>query len=201
MALTSHLIKVFEKVIRNHLVYFLESNNLFNPSQHGFRKGRSCLSELLCHMEEILHELSQGKNVDVVYLDYAKAFDKVDFNVLLKKLKHTGIQGKLLQWIESFITGRSQAVVVNGVLSDISKVLSGVPQGSVLGPLLFLLLIGDIDLGVVGSSVKSFADDTRVVTPIASTNDISTAQHNLNIIYDWTSASNLEFNTTKFELL
>ena len=154
VALTSHIIKIFEKVIRNHLVNFLECNDLFNPSQHGFRKGRSCLSELLCHMEEILHGLSEGKNVDVVYLDYAKAFDKVDFNVLLKKLKHTGIQGKLLQWIESFIKGRSQAVVVNGVLSDISEVLSGVPQGSVLGPLLFLLLIGDIDSGVVGSSSR-----------------------------------------------
>ena len=155
VALTSHIIKIFEKIIRNHLVYFLESNDLFNPSQHGFRKGRSCLSELLCHMDEISHGLSEGKNVDVVYLDYAKAFDKVDFNVLLKKLKHTGIQGKLLQWIESSIKG-VQAVVVNGVLSDISEVLPGVPQGSVLGPLLFLLLIGDIDFGIVGSTIKKF---------------------------------------------
>ena len=107
VALTSHFIKIFEKILKKRMVNFLESNNLFNPGQHGFRKGRSCLSELLLHYDEILAELTQNKNVDVAYLDFAKAFDKVDFGVLLNKLYKLGIRGKILKWIESFLKERT----------------------------------------------------------------------------------------------
>ena len=104
VALTSHLIKVFEKVIRNKLVAFLEENNLFNNSQHGFRSGRSCLSQLLDYHDRIIHLLEKGLNVDSVYLDFAKAFDKVDHKILLHKLSVLGVRGKMLAWIESFLS-------------------------------------------------------------------------------------------------
>ena len=101
IALTSHLIKVFEKVVRTHLVNFLDENNIFNPNQHGFRIGRSCLSQLLAHYDKIVSLLERGVNVDTIYLDFSKAFDKVDHGILLKKLSLIGIRGKVLTWIES----------------------------------------------------------------------------------------------------
>ena len=94
IALTSHLIKIFEKVIRKYIVAYIEENSLFNDSQHGFRSGRSCLSQLLAHYDLITSLLESGHNVDVVYLDFAKAFDKVDFNITLSKLHSLGITGK-----------------------------------------------------------------------------------------------------------
>ena len=115
--------------------------------------------------------LEQGFNVDVVYLDFAKAFDKVDHNILLHKLKSLGINGKTLRWIQSFLEDRVQRVVVNGQLSTPSQVISGVPQGSVLGPLLFLVLIGDIDENIVNSLIASFADDTRATKGIKTETD------------------------------
>ena len=201
VALTSHIIKVFEKILKNHIVRFLEDNSLFNPGQHGFRKGRSCLSELLAHFDEIIDGLINGANIDVVYLDFAKAFDKVDFNVLLKKLHKIGVRGKLHDWIKSFLTDRTLYVVVNGVMSLPCLVLSGVAQGSVLGPLLFLIMLIDIDTNITGSSVKSFADDTRVLKTVYDISDINVQEGSLNQIYSWAKINNLEFNDTKFELL
>ena len=108
IALTSHLIKVFEKVVRNSMVQYLEENELFNSSQHGFRRRRSCLSQLLSHFENIIGRLEADDNVDVIYLDFSKAFDKVDHIILLKKLELLGISGKLLIWIKSFLLDRRQ---------------------------------------------------------------------------------------------
>ena len=129
IALTSHLIKVFEKVIRNKLVEYLEENNLFNSGQHGFRTGRSCLSQLLDYHDRIISLLERGLNVDSIYLDFTKAFDKVDHKILLAKLSALDIRGKLLTWIESFLSSRTQSVIVNGVLSKPCPAISGVPQG------------------------------------------------------------------------
>ena len=127
--LTSHPVKIVEKVLRKKIVSFLERNDLFNSSQHGFRTGRSCLSQLLAHYDKILSLLDQGHNVDVIYLDFAKAFDKLDFNVTLSKLKAFGTDGNIGRWIQSFLTGRYQTVIVNGSKDFPAPVLSGVPQG------------------------------------------------------------------------
>ena len=201
IALTSLIIKLFEKIVRTNIAEHLDSNNLLNNSQHGFRKGRSCVSQLLNHYDKILSLLESGLNVDVIYLDFAKAFDKVDHAIVLSKLSLLGIKGKLLDWIKSFLTDRTQYVVVNGFLSDPCKVISGVPQGSVLGPLLFLVLIGDIDADINSSFLSSFADDTRVGKGIKATNDAIHLQTDLKSVYQWAIDNNMEFNNTKFELL
>ena len=146
--------------MRQHIVKFMSQNNLFNSNQHGFRAGRSCLSQLLEQFDMILDILDTGANADVVYLDFAKAFDKVDHKIVLSKMRSMGITGKIYEWIESFLLNRYQSVIVNGITSEPQKVLSGVPQGSVLGPLIFLIMIGDIDDETIHSIVKSFADDT-----------------------------------------
>lgn len=201
VALTSHLVKIFEKVIRSKLVSHIEGHGLMNPNQHGFRAGRSCVSQLLQHYDQITQWLEDGQNVDVIYLDFSKAFDKLDIMITLQKLYNLGIAGKLYDWIEQFLTNRRQCVLVSGAVSDQVHVSSGVPQGSVLGPLMFLILLGDIDANVAHSHVSSFADDTRVFTGIKNVEDSQQLQEDLNKIYDWAKRNNAEFNSTKFESL
>ena len=183
VVLTSHIIKVFEKVMRKKIIEFLKRTGKFNDSQHGFRSGRSTLSQLLAHFDRVIKCLEEGEDVNVVYLDFAKAFDKVDFSIILNKLKALGITGKLGRWIHCFLTGRTQRVVIDGISSSIKEVLSGVPQGSVLGPLLFLIMIGYIDESVLTAFLSGFADDTRVGHSIKCMEDIQNFQKDLDSIY------------------
>ena len=134
-------------------------------------------------------------------LDFAKAFDKVDFLVTMRKLKEMGISGKLGPWIHAFLTNRKQHVVVDGRRTPSSDVKSGLPQGSVLGPLLFLVLIGDIDHDVASAFVSSFADDTRAGKGIATLQDVDDLQSDLSSIYHWAEDNNMDFNAKKFELM
>ena len=201
VALTSHIIKIFEKILRNKLAGFLDQNNLMNENQHGFRPGRSCLTQLLSHHDNIISLLEQGNNVDVVYLDFAKAFDKVDHRIVLAKAFNFGIRGKLLSWIKEFLSNRTQSVIVNGTLSSPRPVISGVPQGSVIGPLIFLILISDIDKNTLHSKIASFADDTRATNGIKCENDAVNLQEDLFHIYQWSVTNNMQFNDLKFELL
>ena len=142
-----------------------------------------------------------GNNADVVYLDFATAFDKVNINLVIEKIKCLGIGGKIIEWITSFLKNRQQYVLVDGVLSHPSPVISGVPQGSVFGPLIFLVLIGDIDGNTISSSVRSFADDTRLIKAVSNEKDTECLQEDLLSIYHWATSNNMKFNDIKFELL
>ena len=155
----------------------MNENNLFNQNQHGFRSGKSCLSQLLEQHDLILNLLDKETNVDVVYLDFSKAFDKVDHSILLTKFKKLGITGKIYNWIESFLKDWQQTVVLNGVKSKPQEVTPGVPQGSVLGPLISLIFIGDIDENVIHCPVKSLADETHAAKSIRKLGKSQAAQN------------------------
>ena len=201
ITLTSHLIKVFERVLVRKLVEYLESCDLLNNAQHGFRKNRSCLSQLMDHYQSILNIMESGHGADVIYLDFAKAFDKVDHGILMMKLVALGVGGLVLNWIHEFLTRRVQIVKVEGSYSCEAGVTSGVPQGTVLGPILFLLFLGDIDRELVYAKASSFADDTRVVMEIGTHEDQAVLQENLRKLYWWANLNNMEFNGGKFQHL
>ena len=201
VSLTSHITKIFEKIVVKYINEFLTSNNLFNENQHGFRNGRSCLSQLLAHQNLIIEGLEDGWDVDVIYLDFAKAFDKVHHGILIRKIKEIGIRGKVLNWLKAFLSNRVQNISVEGTLSEESHVISGVPQGTVLGPLLFLIHISDINKEVRNSRVSSFADDTRILKIIKEPSDRSILQEDLNVVYDWSKNNKMQFNDSKFEMI
>ena len=201
ISLTSHLIKIFERVVRKKLVAYLEENNILCPNQHGFRKGRSCLTQLLNHVDKILQHFLRKNDTDSIYLDYAKAFDKVDHYLLLEKLSAYGIRGKLHAWFTSYLKDRIQTVVVNGEKSYPTTVKSGVPQGTVRGPVLFILYLNDLKSCIKHSYISSFADDTRLIKEIKNALDVDLLQSDLNASVQWTKDNNMELHTDKFEYL
>ena len=141
LSLTSVVCKLLETLIRLHMVEFLVKHNLINTSQHGFLKARSCLTNILCFFEEITKWVDDGSPVNVVYSDFQKAFDKVSHQRLLLKLNALGIGNDVINLIEKWLTHRRQKVIVDSEISNWKSVLSGVPQGSVLGPILFLIYV------------------------------------------------------------
>ncbi len=203
ISLTSHTVKILERVLRNFFIEHLENNKLINLNQHGFRQNRSCCTQLVSHINYILSSSIQGNEVDCVYLDFAKAFDKMDHGLLLRKLELYGITGKYLEWVKNFLEDRTQVVFLNNFYSYSTTVQSGVPQGSVLGPLLFLIFINDLPQSVHNSNlhILSFADDTKISSKISNVNDKSTLQCCLNNLLNWSISNNMELNSKKFEFI
>ena len=198
ISLTSHEVKIFERILRRRMMDYLESNEMLTCKQHGFRKGKSCLSQLLKQYDDILHNLLDQNETDVIYLDFAKAFDKVDHQILFKKLSNLGISGNLLAWLKNFLTDRNQTVVVDGVISYVAMVLSGVLQGTVLGPILFLIFINDISTDIQHSVISCFADDTRLSKSISTEQDSLLLQEDLNKLLHWAKLNNMEMHEDKF---
>ena len=161
----------------------------------------TCLTQMLDHFDDIFEGFTRGEDTDSIYLDYAKAFDKVDLDLLIHKLKRYGFHSRLIEWIKSFLFDRDQVVVLDGVHSDLAKVISGVPQGSVLGLLLFILFINDLEQVVTSSRVSFFADDTRVSKQISGLEDCQLLQDDLYKILDWSRRNNMKLHEQKFELL
>ena len=201
LALTPHDIKSFERVVRDFIVEHLEKNDLLDPNQHGFRKGRSCLTQLLQHYDSILQNYNSGAETDVLYLDFAKAFDKVDHNLLIAKLQIYGIQGKLLDWIRSFLRDRSQIVTVDGFHSVEKPVLSGIPQGSVLGPILFIIYVNDLHFHIQNCKSSAFADDTKIQRKITKVGDMEIVNVEIQNATDWSIKNNMLLNDLKFVYL
>ena len=171
VSLTSILCKVLEGIIRDSIQNFFDDLNLYTNCQHGFRRKRSCISQLLEVMEDFTDFIDKGEAFDTIYLDFRKAFDSVPHERLLLKLEAYGISGQIILWIRNFLTNREQTVRVGSDFSEPSKVLSVIPQGSILGPVLFTIFINDLPEGI-DSFCKIFADDTKVYNTIKNANII-----------------------------
>ena len=164
--------KILEKVVHKNWYTFLEKNKVVYASQYGFRKNRStvnAITELVCH---ITNAIENKQSTLSVFLDLSKAFDTIDHNILLHKLEFYGVRGLALNWFQSYLTDRKQYVLYNNVQSQTLDITCGVPQGSVLGPLLFLIYVNDIANCLTHSKLISFADDTTVFLSSKCINDL-----------------------------
>ena len=184
--------KVLEQLIYDKI--YSHISNFISNSQFGFIRNRSSVQQLLILLDTIINTKYQS---DVIYLDIRKAFDSVSHNELLIKLKAIGISGNLWLWFKSYLLSRQQCVKIRHNNSSLLPVLSGVPQGSILGPLLFLIYINDIPNYVVSSSTLMFADDTKCYKTIAQPSDSTQLQHDINSLCRWGTESNLNFNHSK----
>ena len=189
-----------EHIIRRAITNHLEENNILSDSQYGFRQKRSCETQLINVTNDFSLMLDRNQQCDAILLDFEKAFDKVPHSRLIHKLHSVGINDKTIQWITSFLRNRTQQVIIEGAKSDISNVTSGVPQGSVLGPTLFLIYINDISDGLE-STIRLFADDTIIYRCIESQNDVTILQEDLHKLENWENKWLMSFNTSKCQHL
>ena len=179
----------------SNLNNFLETSGTLTPCQHGFRSCRSCESQLIELTSHISSLMDKGEEVDACFLDFSKAFDKVDHKKLVQKLSNIGVSQQIVTWVEDFLRNRTQAVVVDGHSSSPCPVTSGVPQGSVVGPILFLIYINDLP-NAVKSNVRLFADDTVIYNTV---NNKQQLQQDLTALEEWETAWRMEFNPIKCE--
>ena len=186
--------KIFERLLYNKIFHFFQENNLISPNQSGFKPEDSCTNQLLSITHEIYKSFDNGFEVRGFFLDISKAFDKVWHKGLLYKLKQNGISGKLLSVIADFLSNRKQRVVLNGKSSSWTNVEAGVPQGSILGPLFFLIYINDLSDNLK-TNPKLFADETSLFSIVhdlnVSANDLN---HDLKKINDWAYQWKMNFN-------
>ena len=178
----------------------MKRNSLFAQEQHGFLEGRSCITNLLETLDEWTKISDMKGRVDCIYLDFKKAFDSVPHQRLLTKVKGYKISGKIFEWISSFLVGRKQRVIVDGESSAWEDMKSGVPQGSVLGPILFVIYINDLP-DAVDSRIKMFADDTKIYRRIEGETDCDALQHDLDNLQTWANTWQMSFHPEKCKTL
>ncbi|NQY00907.1 MAG: hypothetical protein HRT70_07220 [Flavobacteriaceae bacterium] len=200
ISLTCCTCKLMESCVRELIWQFWSTKNLISPTQFGFTPRSSCASQLLKFLDDITTSVDNGDCVDVIYLDFSKAFNSVPHERLLRKLSALGIQGKVLNWVRNFLTERSEIVIVEGVKSVQKGMISGVPQGSCLGPLLFLAYVNDIDNCLAHSAVLKYADDIKLYKNFSKTlNGAATdsLQNDLDALTTWSIDWQMKFNVSK----
>jgi hypothetical protein len=196
VSLTCICCKVMEHIVLSHMAKHLATNNILIDNQHGFRAKLSCETQLIESINDWASNIDKKLQTDVLFLDFSKAFDKVAHLKLLHKIRYYGIDGKTNRWIGGFLLGRTQQVSVNGTTSPPAEVLSGVPQGSVLGPALFLLYINDINDGV-SSPMRLFADDSVIYRAIRTQKDLESLHQDLQKVFEWAEKWDMKFNVDK----
>lgn len=198
ISLTSISCKLMEHIIAKHILRHLETNCLLYPHQHGFRTGLSTTTQLVETIHAFAMAIDARQQTDVIAIDFAKAFDKVPHNKLLYKLETTGLNATIIKWIKAYLTNRSQVVRMDGHVSGSLAVLSGVPQGSVLGPLLFLVYINDISTVIEPDvQLKLFADDCLIYSTVRNTDDQLKVNNCLKALSGWCKKWNMEINYSK----
>ena len=202
ISITSILCKIMESLVRDKLVEHLVQNNLISKFQHGFVPFGNCMTNLVTCLEKWSNILECNDSVDVIYTDFAKAFDSVPHQRLIRKLKSMGVIGQTLTWIESFLSNRVQRVRVDGEFSTWKPVKSGIPQGSVLGPILFVVFINDMP-DVVKSMCQLFADDAKIFTSVNLRDEKAgdQLQKDLDSLSNWSEKWQLPFNVLKCKVL
>ena len=200
ISLTCILCKVLEHILASNIVRHLDGQGLMYDLQHGFREKRLCETQLIMLVEDLARNAGLGKQTDLILLDFSKAFDKVNHSKLIWKLHNYGIRSNVLNWIVAFLGDRAQKVVVGGEESDTVPVTSGVPQGSVLGPILFLVYINDLP-DKVTSQVRLFADDTAMYLTMEGAKNSSVLQQDLDRLSVWESDWDMEFNPSKCQVV
>ena len=200
VSLTSIVCKVMESIIREHMLSHMLENKLMSDHQHGFLPRKSTVTQLLETLEIWTDALDRGESLDTIYLDFMKAFDTVPHQRLATKLQKYGIEGNTLRWIQSFLTGRKQQVIVNGCKSSFKEVLSGIPQGSVLGPILFVIFINDLP-EIVSCGIKLFADDAKIYRTVNSMEDCDDLQKDLLEMENWAKQWQMKFHPNKCQVM
>ena len=191
-------IKMLEKVVHNRLFDYLENNDLLDNKQGGFRPNHSTVDTIVRFSENIYKNINSGKITIAVYIDLRKAFDTVNHDILLQKLELLGVDGTNLSWVKNYLQNRTQYTLVNNLCSSKAKVTCGVPQGSVLGPLLFLIYVNDMQNTLLYSKHFLYADDTVIFHTGLDVDDVvSTLQEDLDRYKKWCEGNKLTVNTKK----
>ena len=202
VSLTCVACKIQESIIRDHIMQHFLENRLFSNKQYGFIKGRSTSLQLLKLLDEWTRSLEEGGHIDVIYTDFEKAFDKVPHKRLLQKLDAYGISKDIVKWIKEFLCYRKHRVRINGKFSEWRSVLSGIPQGSVLGPLLFIIYINDLPESCDESvGLLLFADDSKLYKHIKNENDNTLLQKVCCQLQDWSEKWLLKLNVKKCTII
>ena len=200
ISLTCICSKILEHIVCSNIMNHSDKHNILYPLQHGFQKSKSCVSQLIEFTNDVALNVDNGKQTDILIMDFSKAFDKVNHTLLLHKLRYYGINEQVITWLGNLLEDRRQSVVLEGERSEPLEVKSGVPQGSVIGPCLFLFYINDIPVGI-DSTVRLFADDTIMYLTISSMSDAQKLQNDLDKLASWENKWDMSFHPQKCNVL
>ena len=200
VSLTSVVCKIMERILKDRLTEEINEKCWFTNAQHGFRSKRSTTSNLLEFYDEVTTNIDNGNSVDIFFFDLAKAFDMVPHDRLLKKLRETTTDTYIIKWITEYLKERKQRVVIRGSKSNWLETYSGVPQGSVIGPLLFLIYVNDLPQEI-NSKLNMFADDTKMTSIVNSASQIGIIEKDLETLESWTTINHMKFNVDKCSVM